>query len=105
MKAYKAWDTESLDNASTIVFAESASVAKSIATETYACEDAEFVNIRVSRLPEFDSHYRGAKEIDWDNPSDRKAMVELGWTCIETSLECDTCIGKSVCGRWTDAIS
>jgi hypothetical protein len=100
MKAYKAWDAKSYEGTSTIVFAESAGAAKAIAARTDACEDAEFTNIRVQRIPEMDAHYRGACETDWYNPADRKALVALGWACYETSSECDTCPEKPNCSIW-----
>jgi hypothetical protein len=100
MKAYKAWDTKNDEGASTVVFAESAGAAKAIAATTDACEDAEFTDIRVQRLPEMDAHYRGVSEIDWYNPADRKALVAIGWACYETSWECNTCQEKPNCSHW-----
>lgn len=78
MKAYKAWDTRNVEGYSTVVFAENAQKAKKVALGTDACEDADYINIRVQRLPEMDSHYRGKTEIDWYDMEDRKALVSLG---------------------------
>lgn len=100
MKAYKAWDEYNSEGYSTVVFAESASKAKAIAFHSEACEDARFVDIRVRRLPEMDGHDRGRSEIDWYDPEDRKALVALGWSCIDASWECDTCECKSACSQW-----
>lgn len=100
MKAYKAWDTRNVEGYSTVVFAENAQKAKKVALGTDACEDADYINIRVQRLPEMDSHYRGKTEIDWYDMEDRKALVSLGWMCLETSEECDACPLKMICGQW-----
>ncbi len=102
MKAYEAWDAGSYEGYNTVVFAETANAAKVIAMGTEACEDAEYIDIRVKRLPEMDGHYRGRSEIDWDDPEDRKALVSLGWACFETSRLCDYCPAKSVCRNTTE---
>lgn len=104
MKAYRAWDTENNDGASTIVFAETAREAKKIAMSwTEACEDAEYINIRVKREPLADSLYKGAHEIDWYDMQTRLVLVkELGWACFETSLGCDDCEAKKWCRHWEE---
>lgn len=102
MKAYKAWDDRNLEPCSTVVFAENVRAAKKIARSTDACEDADYINVRVLRFPEMDRHYRGKTEIDWYDMEDRKALVSLGWMCLEISEECDTCPVKTFCQRWED---
>ena len=103
MKAYMAWDTENDDGASTIVFAETAREAKKIAMWAEACEDAEYINIRVKREPLADSLYKGAHEIDWYDMQTRLVLVkELGWACFETSLGCDDCEAKKWCRHWEE---
>ncbi len=102
MKAYKAWDAKSIDEYSTVVFAETAQKAKIIAMTTEACEDAEYIDIRVHRFPEMDGRYHGKSEIDWCDMEDRKALVALGWMCFDLSEECDTCPCKPDCGRWEE---
>lgn len=102
MKAYKVWDANNFEGCSTVVFAETARAAKVIAMSTEACVDAEYIDIRVQRFPQMDEHYRGRNEIVWDDPEDRHALVSLGWSCLETSWECDTCPEKAVCSHWED---
>lgn len=102
LKAYKVWDNRSLEPSSTVVFAENVRAAKKIARLTDACEDADYINIRVQRFPQMDRHYRGKKEIDWYDMEDRKALVYLGWMCLETSYECDACPVKNICGQWDE---
>ena len=98
IKAYKAWDEYSYEGYSTVVFAESASKAKMIALYSDACEDARFTDLRVKRLPEMDKHYRGYSEVDWDNPEDRKALVALGWSCLEPETwQCAACPAADTC--------
>lgn len=100
MKAYKAWDNGAVELYSTVVFAESAKEAKKIAFTTDVCENAEYIDVRVLRLPEMDKHYRGRSEINWDDEEGRRALVELGWRCFETSWECDTCKCRDICLTW-----
>lgn len=98
MKAYKAWDENNCEGYSTVVFAENASKAKAIAFHSEACEDADYINIRIHRFPEMDKHYRGISEVDWYNTEDRRALVALGWYCLEPeSWECESCPAKDIC--------
>ena len=57
MKAYQVWDTMSVENCSTVVFAE-------------------------------------------NGKEDRQALVRLGWMCLDTGEECDTCPVREFCGHW-----
>lgn len=101
MKAYKAWDNKSLEAYSTIVFAENAREAKKIAFTCDICENADYIQVRVKRLPEADKLYRGKPEIDWWDKDTRLALVkELSWSCEDTSWECDTCVAKEYCSHW-----
>lgn len=100
LKAYKAWDDRSLEPYATVVFTESTREAKKIAFSTETCEDADYINVRVQRFPQMDKHYRGRPEIDWYDMEARQALVALGWMCLETSEECDTCPVRIFCGQW-----
>lgn len=100
LKAYKAWDDGSVEPCSTVVFAENAKAAKKVAASSEACEDADYINIRVQRFPQMDKHCQGRTEVDWYNMEDRQTLVALGWMCLETSEECSTCPAKSFCGHW-----
>lgn len=98
MKAYHACDKDS--EYSTIVFAENASQAKSIALSCDCCEGAQYIDIRVWRMPEADKLYKGRSEVDWYVDETRIALVrDFGWRCLEPSWECDTCPAKQYC-RW-----
>lgn len=103
MKAYKAWDANSIEPYQTVVFAENAREAKRIAFETETCEDADYINVRIQRYPQMDEYYRGSAEIDWYDIEDRQVLAALGWTCLDTSEECDTCPAKESCGHWEEA--
>lgn len=103
MKAYKAWDSEAVEICSTVVFAETVRQAKVIAFGTETCEGANYTDIRVRRFPEMDGHDRGRSEIDWYDPDDRKALAALGWACLETSWECDSCEARNICIQWEGA--
>ena len=54
MKAYLAWDNAAYENYETIVFAENAKEAKKIAFTCEVCENADYIQVRVKRLPEAD---------------------------------------------------
>ena len=102
-KAYKAYDNKSDDGYSTIVFARSASEAKTIALATDTCSEAQYIDIRVTRLPGADNLYKGQCEVDWYDPKTRLALVkDFGWACYETSWECDTCPAKPHCSWFDD---
>ena len=97
-RAYYAYE-KGMDCA-TIVFAETPSQAKQIAWTCDCCENAEYIDIRVRRMPEADKLYKGAAEIDWYDAETRITLVQdFGWSCFEPSFECDTCPAKKYC-RW-----
>lgn len=103
MKAYMAWDEKSFEQCETIVFAENARDAKKIAMATDVCEDAEFINIRVKRLKEADSLYKGKSEIDWYDEKTRLTLVrDFGWKCFDPSWECENCVAKEYCTWWEE---
>lgn len=98
MKAYQVHDSESVENCSTIVFAENRTKAKLIAQSTDTCEDSRYIDIRVRRLPEADRLYKGKLEIDWYDAETRIALVrDFGWACLEPSFECDNCPAVQYC--------
>ena len=98
MKAYKVWDEKAFDPCSTIVFAENIKEAKKIAMATDTCEEANFIDIRVKRCKEADCLYKGSKEIDWDDKETRIALVrDFGWSCYDTSFECESCEARQYC--------
>lgn len=97
-KAYYAREKDS--DYATIVFAESAAQAKTIALSCDCCEDARFIDVRVQRLPEADKLYKGLAEVDWYDAETRIALVrDLNWSCIDPSWECDDCPARQYC-RW-----
>lgn len=101
LKAYRAWD-ESECLFTTVVFAKSRGEAKSLAMRTDACEDAEFINIRVRRSPELDECYRGRWEMDWTDPQDRIDLVKLANFHCSYEIddpECDICPAREWCNR------
>ena len=96
VKAYHA--CEKGGEYSTIVFAENATQAKTIAKACDCCEDAEYIDIRVNRMPEADKLYKGLAEIDWHDDETRVALVrDFGWACYDPSFECDNCKAKPFC--------
>lgn len=102
----KAWVAREKDEfRSTVVFAETAGKAKSIAFGTECLEDVPFCRIQVRRVPEMDKYYEDGKtEMDWNNPQDRIVLVkECGFYCeyIEMS-ECENCQAKEFCSEWEE---
>lgn len=90
----------------TVVFAETAGKAKSIAFGTECLEDVPFCRIQVRRVPEMDKYYEEGKTwMDWFDQKDRVAMVkDANFTCeyIEMS-ECETCQAREFCGNWQES--
>lgn len=99
----KAWRTYSRDGEyATIVFAETAGKAKSIAMRTECCEDMDFTEIRVTRDKEADAYYRGVNEMDWDNDNDRKLLMKRCYCWEqEDDWECDECFWKYECEHYS----
>lgn len=90
-----------------VVFAKTRGKAKALAQYTDACEDAEFCNIEVHRLPSADKYYKeGKRELDWDNPQDRIVLVkECGFYCEDITLErCEECPAKEYCAGYKDEL-
>lgn len=95
-KAYYAHEKDG--DCATIVFADTPSQAKRIAQTCDCCEDAEYINLRVRRIPEADKLYRGDSEIDWYDKEIRTVLVrDFGWRCWEPSFECEECPIKEAC--------
>ena len=98
LKAYHACEKDG--DYSTIVFAENITHAKLAAQATDCCEDAQYIDIRVRRMPEADKLYKGFSEIDWYDSEVKVVLVrDFGWSCFEPSWECDNCPAKQYC-RW-----
>ena len=87
VKAYYAY--EKGGDCATIVFAENRSQAKMIAQTCDCCEDAQYIDIRVNRIPEADKLYKGLSEIDWyddetDNWWNYQCQYNTEEICIAT---------------------
>lgn len=97
----KAWlVNEKYEFASAVVFAETRGKAKALALCTSSCEDTNFCDIEVRRVPQMDKYYvDGKSEMDWFNPKDRIALVkECGFYCIHPIAEdCRDCPAKEFC--------
>ena len=105
MKAWRVEDLDSYEGYSTVVFAETRSQAKLIAMSTDACEDAEYIRIRATRIKDLDSAYRGLSEMDWYDDGDRTLLVKHGWGCIEAERwMCESCAAGEFCDRWQDRL-
>jgi hypothetical protein len=102
----KAWLVREKDEfIATVVFAETRGKARAIAQYTDACEDVDFCDIEVHRLPNMDKHYKnGKKEMDWLNPQDRIILVkECGFQCESVNYaECEECSAKEFCDLYSD---
>lgn len=105
MKAYIA--SAKGENYMTIVFAETAGQARSIAQHTDTCCDVEFTDIEVSRYPKADSQYNGDSEMEWDNPKHRLFLVaECGFSCADPDYRfCKSCIAKDKCDTYQEYLT
>lgn len=103
MKAWKVRDPN--ERTATIVFAETAGKARSLAMHTDCCEDMDFCAIEVRRAPAADMCYRaGTWEMDWYDSDDRLVMVrDLGFTCeYKEPEECAWCPAKEYCDLYNE---
>lgn len=100
----KAWLVKEKDGeCATVVFAETRGKARALAMATDACEDADFCDIEVRREPSIDKYYKeGKKEMDWENPKDRVALVkDCGFSCADAEpYWCDDCPAKKFCDTY-----
>lgn len=105
MKAYIA--RNKYENFSTVVFAETAGKARSIAMHTDACCDAEFTDIEVRRYPKADNQYDGSSEMEWDNPKYRLFLVaECGFSCADPDYtDCKSCVAKEECDTYQEYLA
>ena len=97
----KAWIARVKDDFfSTVVFAETIGKAKSLALATECCEDADFTDIEIRRIPNADKYYKDGKtEMEWFDDNDRIALVkDCGFTCeYVEEYECENCSAKEYC--------
>ena len=107
----KAWLVRKRDEpCATVVFAETRGKAKSIAMGTEACEDADFLDIEVTRYKHMDKYYvDGKREMGWYNDKDRIALVkDAGFYCddegIYNGIVCDACPAKEYCFKYEEII-
>ena len=104
----KAWLVREKDEFSaTVVFAETRGKAKVLAMHTDACEDAAFCDIEVLRMKELDKYYKdGKRELDWENPADRIALVKDGGFVCDPDYydwaDCAACTAKEYCDYYKD---
>ena len=106
MKAYMVTDRKGYSDYSVIVFAETPgkAVTAALGTDEFPYHDWDFTELKALRRPALDSAYRGCDFMDWDNATDRIAMVkEAGFTCDPDSVtlaECNTCPAREWCSEY-----
>ena len=105
MKAWHVRDEARGNDFATIVFAETRGKAHALAMRTDACEDAEWIDVRVTRMPSCDSAYRGIWELDWFNEADRLVLVrDANFVCSYeydyADCDCDQCPATEYCYRY-----
>jgi len=104
MKAWHVLDDDS-ERGNTVVFAETRGKAHQLAMHTDACEDSNWNDVRVLRMPSMDSHWEPGKwQMDWCLAKDRIALVKEGWHCIEPRFDtdCPNCPAAEWCGPYQD---
>lgn len=111
MKAWRVEDTKSYEGGCTVVFAETRGKARYLAQGTDCCVNAEWCDIRVTRIPEMDKMWEpGKKEMDWYKAEDRIALVkECGWFCnheyLDREKDCPNCLASEWCEDYQDWIA
>ncbi|MBO5449788.1 MAG: hypothetical protein J5994_10765 [Ruminococcus sp.] len=100
----KAWIAGVKDEfGKTVVFSETRGKAKSIALTTDVCEDADYCDIEVHRLPQADHCYKNGKtEMDWNDPADRLILVrDFGFYCEYVDPDkCKHCCAREFCEEY-----
>ena len=105
MKAWYVTDREGYSDYSVIVFAETRgkAIASVIGTDEFPKYEWCFTKLSARREPALDGAYRGEWRMEWDNDSDRLAMVQWGgYYCDEDAFdpdECERCVAKNHCSR------
>lgn len=104
----KAWLVREKDAFFTaVVFAETSGKARALARCADACEDSDFCDIEVHRLPKIDKYYKNGKiEMDWYNPNDRIILVkECGFQCESIEYaDCEGCSAREFCDLYNDYV-
>ena len=90
-----------------VVFAETRGKARALAQATDCCEDAEFTDIEVHRMPQADKHYRDGKwHLDWFDPGDRLVLVrDCDFMCDYDAFQagdCTVCSAREFCDWYSD---
>ena len=103
----KAWIvSDEYDEYSTVVFAETRNQAKVEAMATDCCGEMDYIRIQPRRFKEADKMYRGTREMDWYDPTDRRFLCEHGWSCVEVEYDdyddCLNCSASDVCDKYND---
>lgn len=73
MKAYQVRDIHHYEGMSDVVFANNVQEAKKKASTTHVCCEAEWIDIRVNRLPEIDGMQ------DYERKELIYELVRIGW--------------------------
>lgn len=108
IKAWRVSDEASEVGGCTVVFADTRGKAHVLALRTDCCENAEWNDVRVTRLPEMDKMWKPGKwEMNWYDSEDRIALVkECGWSCCEDYLDrerdCPVCPAAEWCDSYQD---
>ena len=105
MKAWKVWDGKSNEDWTTVVFAETRSKAHKLAMSTDTCEYAEWIDVRLRRVPVLDDEYRGRWEMDWNIVEDRIALVKkanfiCSYEIDDWDCHCELCPATAWCDRY-----
>ena len=108
MKAWYVTDREGYSDYSIIVFAETRgkAIASVIGTDEFPRYEWSFTELFARREPALDGAYRGEWRMEWDNDSDRLAMVQWGgYYCDEDAFDpddCERCVAKDHCSRYEE---
>lgn len=108
MKAWYVTDRKGYADYAIIIFAETRgkAMSKAIGTDEFPKYDWDFTDLYARREPALDGSYRGAWRMEWDNDSDRLAMVRWGgYYCGEDTFDpddCKNCVAKVCCPRYEE---
>ena len=105
-KAYMVKDRKGYSDYCVIAFAETPgkAISHALGTDEFQRCDWDFIELKAKRIPELDSAYRGRLVMDWENMTDRVAMVkEADLYCDPdyiTIEDCNNCQAKDWCSGY-----
>ena len=107
MKAWWVSDRWERDFGTEVVFAETRGKAVVIAQGLDNFQDSEFMDLRATRVKDYDKYYKpGKTHMDWNIDEDRIVLAQNGCHChpdyVDYEDDCPFCCAKDVCDLYQE---